>query len=154
VTVVDHPELGILQLEPGPAQLFPWRVQRPAASALFGIVEVLILLEGTSELERADLPFVAAVMAQPDDYLEEALRFVHATLRADPATSDLVESDGTADQLQLDLPILVFRGADEEWSVHFRLGPETICGPYGLAVEFDRERPMRVNRLIDIERIE
>ncbi|MFD0410334.1 hypothetical protein [Kitasatospora sp. NPDC127116] len=147
---------GIGQLLPdqGPDGLRVWSVARAPRSALYGApVEATVLLEGTDDLDRADLPLVGEVLGRVDHYIGTGIRFVREQVEADPAFFGLTEAQArpyrglpVAD-FPLDCPQLNFYL--DEWHLRFAEGRLPICDPYGLAVVFDGQRPVRVEDLSD-----
>ncbi|MFJ9695447.1 hypothetical protein [Kitasatospora sp. NPDC101183] len=138
--------IGRLLLVPGPDGTTVRTVAEPPVSALFGApVETNILLDAADDLDRADLPLIASVLGCLDQHLEAGLDFVRAALAADPAFFGLATAPAS---VELDSPQLNFY-ADDEWHLRFAEGNLPICDPYGLAVVFHGQRPMRVEDLSD-----
>ncbi|MEU1290101.1 hypothetical protein [Kitasatospora sp. NPDC005856] len=144
--------IGRLLLDRGPDGLRVWSVARTPRSALYGTpVEANILLEGTDDLDRADLPLVCEVLGRVDHYIETGIRFVREELQADPAFFGLTEEQSRpylglpAEDFPLDSPQLNFHL--DEWHLRFAEGRLPICEPYGLSVVFDGRRPVRVEDL-------
>ncbi|MET8542530.1 hypothetical protein ABZW03_18015 [Kitasatospora sp. NPDC004799] len=151
---VFHPGIGRLLPGRGPDGLRLWSVAQAPRSALYGApVEATILLEGTDDLDRADLALVGEVLGAIDRYLAAGLRFVREALAADPAFFGLTEAESEPylglpeTDFPLDSPQLNFHL--DEWHLHFAQGRLPICDPYGLAVVFDGQRPVRVEDLSD-----
>ncbi|MGW2871818.1 hypothetical protein [Kitasatospora sp. NPDC001225] len=152
---------GIGRLLPsrGPDGLRVWSIDQAPRSTLYGApVEATILLEDTDDLDRADLPLVAEVLGRIDHYLETALHFVREAVAADPALFGLTEAESQpylrlpAADFPLDSPQLNFYL--DEWHLHFAEGRLPICDPYGLAVVFDGQQPLRVEDLSDASPID
>lgn len=150
-THTSRPGIGPLEYSRGPAGLRLWSLEQPPHSALYDdLVVADILLDGTDDLDRADLALVAEVLGGIDVHLEAALRFVHQALLDDPSFFGLAEADlgpyreGRAVDLPLGAPHLTFNAAGEEWLLRFAEGRLPVCEPYGLIVSFDGLRPVRV----------
>ncbi|RGC67178.1 hypothetical protein C5N14_19920 [Micromonospora sp. MW-13] len=157
-STVSRPGIGPLIFDRGPGALRVWAAQRPPHSSLYSEpVEVNILLDGTDDLDRADLPLIVEVLGRVDHYLEAGLRFVHRTLLSDPALFGLTEAeldsyrDFRVEEFPLASPELNFYL--DEWHIRFADGRLPICHPYGLAVTFHRWTPVRVDDLSDSEEI-
>ncbi|GAA4071814.1 hypothetical protein [Actinomadura miaoliensis] len=159
MTSVHRTGIGKLICERGPGAVRLWGVERPADSSLYGMpVQATIVLEGSEELDQADLPLVAEVLGDVDRYLEAGLRFMHGTLVGDPAFFGLAEADIDpyrelrATDLPVDSPQLNFYV--DEWHIRFAEGRFPICHPYGIAVAFEQRTPIRVDDLSDAEAFE
>ncbi|MFE6056753.1 hypothetical protein ACFQ6N_38960 [Kitasatospora sp. NPDC056446] len=146
--------IGWLHLDRGPDGLSVWSVAEAPRSALYeAAVEVNILLEGSDDIDRADLTLVGEVMGRIDHYLETGLRFVGEAVEADPAFFGLTEPEAEsyrglpATDVPLDSPQLNFYA--DEWHLRFAEGRLPICDPYGLAVVFHGQRPLRIDDLSD-----
>ncbi|MEU3573790.1 hypothetical protein AB0E96_36030 [Kitasatospora sp. NPDC036755] len=151
--------IGRLVLGRGPDGLRVWSVEQAPWSALYGApVEAAILLDGTDDVDQADLALVGEVLGRIDHYLETGLRFVREALAADPAFFGLTAARSEpylglpVTDFPLDHPRLDFHV--DEWHLRFAEGRLPICDPYGLAVVFDGQRPLRVEDLSDATAME
>jgi hypothetical protein len=151
--------IGRLRLERGPGDLRVWSVEQVPESALYGgLVEINLLLEGTDDIDAADLVLVGEVLGRLDHYLETGLRFVREALEADPEFFGLTEADTQSYRsvpdadFPLDAPQLNFYA--DEWHLRFAEGRLPICDPYGLVIVFNGQRPLRVEDVSDAATVE
>ncbi|MEO3977730.1 hypothetical protein [Streptomyces sp. CAU 1734] len=149
-----HHAIGRLHFARGPGELRIWSAAQPPWSALHDCpVEVNILLEGTDDIGPADPALIGEILGRLDHYIGTALRFVRGALAADPAFFGLTpaESEPFRDlpvsEFPLDTPQLNFYAG--EWHLRFAGGRLPVCDPYGLAVVFIGQRPLRVEDLSD-----
>ncbi|MET8829556.1 hypothetical protein ABZX40_26580 [Streptomyces sp. NPDC004610] len=157
-TSLIRPGIGCLTPRPAPDGLRMWTVDHPPTSALYDApVDAQILLEHSGDLDRADLPLIAEVLAGVDDILMAALRFVREALRDDPAFFGLTPAEAAplldADMSEFPLESPQFTFHDDSWLLRFE-GRLPICDPYGLAVLFEGTRPVGVEDLSHAEMIE
>ncbi|MFJ2781868.1 hypothetical protein [Kitasatospora sp. NPDC087315] len=146
--------IGRLLFDRGPDELRVWSVAQVPRSTLYGApVEANILLEGTDDIDQADLLLVGEVLGRLDHYLETGLRFVREALEADPAFFGLTEAESESYRglpvadFPLDSPQLNFY--IDEWHLRFAEGRMPICDPYGLVIVFNGQRPLKVEDLSD-----
>ncbi|MFC8385984.1 hypothetical protein [Nocardia sp. NPDC057272] len=144
--------IGPFTAQPGPEDESTWSPQAAISSSLFDDpVEVNVVLpEGRS----ADSALIATVLGDLDHYLLLGLRFLHTGLIADPASFGSTPADMhllerfDPTTFPVDRPQLNFYDGTE-WLLRFAEGGLPICEPYGVAVIFVNQEPVRVEDLRD-----
>ncbi|MEU0543042.1 hypothetical protein ABZ319_24530 [Nocardia sp. NPDC005978] len=148
------PGIGAFVPVPAPDGQAMWSPQVQVTSTLFPArIEVNVIL---SPGESPNAPLITEILADIDDHLSAALRFLHRSLLSNPSTFGLTDNEATRyhrfdpTSFPVDHPQLTFY-ADSEWLIRFAEGTFPICDPYGVGVTFADTTPVRVEDFSDCD---
>ena len=148
---LNHPKLGKLEYLESPEQIHCWHGELEGSELGFDII-----LE-TSKLDQADADFIAEITKNWKAYEEKALADLRENLTSEPERFGLSKEDAERLSKLKDLPFNCPQFTfyeKREWAIIFLENDLGIGEPFGISVNYDGDKLIRICDLSDSEEID
>ena len=148
---LNHPKLGKLKYLESPEQIQCWHGELEGSELGFDII-----LE-TSKLDQADADFIAEITQNWKAYEEKALADLRENLTSEPERFGLSKEDAERLSKLKDLPFNCPQFTfyeKREWAIIFLENDLGIGEPFGISVNYDGDKLIRICDLSDSEEID
>ena len=140
---INPPKLGKLEYLEGPEKIHCWHGELEGSELGFDII-----LE-TSKLDQADEDFIAKIIQNWKAYEAKALEDIREKLTSEPEFFGLSKENA----LSFSCPQFTFY-ENKEWAIIFLENDLGIGEPFGISVNYDGDKLIRICDLSDSEEID